>query len=559
MTRKTSSARSPARYSSTAVSKLVDLVVDLGIEGAGSELIEVDGHPRNLLGFRVKYQRTSQGLCPAIGTVTLWRMATAPVLTPRADDFPRRYQDVLATAELAETGPVRGTMVSGPTAPRSGSACGPSWTPGSRHAAPRTPPSPCSAPSRTSSVRPARRRLQPRARGRRRRRRKELDEPLVARPTSEPLTGEYQAQLEVPELPAPLPLLLIQCAYSFDRDLAGLQASYDAMYDAYGQVFTRCGLTFRSVKAQSGEIGGDTSQEFMAVAAVGEDAFVWCEHCDYAANTEAATAPADRRRRAARCRAAHEGAHPRPARDRRRRGAPRDDAQPAAEGDRVRRRRRARARARPRRPRGQRVRARARPPRPAIRLYGDADFAAHPELPKGYIGPDFAARRTSSPTRRYGRRSRGSPARTRSTTTRPTPSSAATSRPPTGPRSWSSSPATRARAAARRCASTAASRSVTSSSSARSTPRPSARYYTGRRSWAATASQGCSDRAQPDRHRGRRRARDRSAACALARGARATSTRGAGRRRRRRSTDVLRAAVARPAMAPRRLPDPRSA
>ena len=78
-------------------------------------------------------------------------------------------------------------------------------------------------------------------------------------------------------------------AYSFDRDLAGLQESYDAMYGAYEKVFTRCGLTFRSVKAQSGEIGGDTSQEFMAVAAVGEDAFVWCEHCDYAANTEAAT------------------------------------------------------------------------------------------------------------------------------------------------------------------------------------------------------------------------------------------------------------------------------
>ena len=78
-------------------------------------------------------------------------------------------------------------------------------------------------------------------------------------------------------------------AYSFDADLDGLQRSYDAMYEAYGKVFTRCGLTFRSVKAQSGEIGGDTSQEFMAVAAVGEDAFVWCEHCDYAANTEAAT------------------------------------------------------------------------------------------------------------------------------------------------------------------------------------------------------------------------------------------------------------------------------
>jgi prolyl-tRNA synthetase len=82
---------------------------------------------------------------------------------------------------------------------------------------------------------------------------------------------------------------LMKDAYSFDKDLEGCQQSYDAMYRAYEQVFTRCGFTFRSVKAQSGEIGGDTSQEFMAVAAVGEDAFVWCEHCDYAANTEAAT------------------------------------------------------------------------------------------------------------------------------------------------------------------------------------------------------------------------------------------------------------------------------
>jgi prolyl-tRNA synthetase len=82
---------------------------------------------------------------------------------------------------------------------------------------------------------------------------------------------------------------LMKDAYSFDRDLDGLQAAYDAMFAAYGRVFTRCGLTFRAVKAQSGEIGGDTSQEFMAVAAVGEDAFVWCEHCEYAANTEAAT------------------------------------------------------------------------------------------------------------------------------------------------------------------------------------------------------------------------------------------------------------------------------
>src|SRR3954451_822699 len=82
---------------------------------------------------------------------------------------------------------------------------------------------------------------------------------------------------------------LMKDAYSFDADVGGLQDSYQKMFDAYGKIFTRCGLTFRAVKAQSGEIGGDTSQEFMAVAAVGEDAFVWCDRCDYAANTEAAT------------------------------------------------------------------------------------------------------------------------------------------------------------------------------------------------------------------------------------------------------------------------------
>ena len=61
-----------------------------------------------------------------------------------------------------------------------------------------------------------------------------------------------------------------------------------AMYDAYHRVFERCGLTFRAVEAQSGEIGGDVNHEFMAVAAVGEDDFVWCKACDYAANVEAA-------------------------------------------------------------------------------------------------------------------------------------------------------------------------------------------------------------------------------------------------------------------------------
>jgi prolyl-tRNA synthetase len=81
---------------------------------------------------------------------------------------------------------------------------------------------------------------------------------------------------------------LMKDAYSFDVDIEGLKASYKLMYDAYHRVFERCGLSFRPVEAQAGEIGGDVNHEFMSVAAVGEDDFVWCRNCDYAANVEAA-------------------------------------------------------------------------------------------------------------------------------------------------------------------------------------------------------------------------------------------------------------------------------
>ncbi|MGO9873413.1 MAG: proline--tRNA ligase [Acidimicrobiia bacterium] len=81
---------------------------------------------------------------------------------------------------------------------------------------------------------------------------------------------------------------LMKDAYSFDLDAAGQRESYRRMYDAYHRIFERCGLTFRPVEAQSGEMGGDVNHEFMAVAAVGEDDFVWCKACDYAANVEAA-------------------------------------------------------------------------------------------------------------------------------------------------------------------------------------------------------------------------------------------------------------------------------
>ncbi|MFM8238201.1 MAG: proline--tRNA ligase [Actinomycetota bacterium] len=81
---------------------------------------------------------------------------------------------------------------------------------------------------------------------------------------------------------------LMKDAYSFDLDATGMQHTYERMYEAYCRVFERCGLTFRAVEAQSGEIGGSESREFMAVAAIGEDDFVWCPDCDYAANVEAA-------------------------------------------------------------------------------------------------------------------------------------------------------------------------------------------------------------------------------------------------------------------------------
>ncbi|MDD3719183.1 MAG: proline--tRNA ligase [Actinomycetota bacterium] len=77
---------------------------------------------------------------------------------------------------------------------------------------------------------------------------------------------------------------LMKDGYSFDRDEEGMRRSYQAMYDAYGRVFTRCGCSWRAVEADTGIIGGDVSHEFMAPAEVGEDDIAWCEDCDYAAN-----------------------------------------------------------------------------------------------------------------------------------------------------------------------------------------------------------------------------------------------------------------------------------
>lgn len=93
---------------------------------------------------------------------------------------------------------------------------------------------------------------------------------------------------------------IMKDAYSFDRDEAGLDVNYNKMYDAYTRVFTRCGLTFRAVEADSGAIGGSGSHEFMVIADSGEAGIVYCGDCDYAANVEKAelhpiSAPAEER------------------------------------------------------------------------------------------------------------------------------------------------------------------------------------------------------------------------------------------------------------------------
>ena len=82
-------------------------------------------------------------------------------------------------------------------------------------------------------------------------------------------------------------------AYSFDKDQAGLDLSYNKMHDAYVKIFNRCGIDAKCVAADSGAIGGANSAEFMVKSEVGEDDVVFCTVCDYAANIEKAEATPD--------------------------------------------------------------------------------------------------------------------------------------------------------------------------------------------------------------------------------------------------------------------------
>jgi prolyl-tRNA synthetase len=81
---------------------------------------------------------------------------------------------------------------------------------------------------------------------------------------------------------------IMKDAYSFHASEPDAKREYQNMYDTYGRIFTRCGLAFRAVEADTGNIGGSLSHEFQVLAETGEDALVACDTCGYAANVEEA-------------------------------------------------------------------------------------------------------------------------------------------------------------------------------------------------------------------------------------------------------------------------------
>ena len=82
---------------------------------------------------------------------------------------------------------------------------------------------------------------------------------------------------------------IMKDAYTFDKDLEGLDQSYQSMFNAYKNAFDRMGIHYKIVKADTGVMGGLLSEEFQAITDIGEDHIVYCDSCDYAANVEIAT------------------------------------------------------------------------------------------------------------------------------------------------------------------------------------------------------------------------------------------------------------------------------
>jgi len=82
---------------------------------------------------------------------------------------------------------------------------------------------------------------------------------------------------------------IMKDAYSFDRDVEGMEKSYQDMWKAYERIFTRLKLKYKVVEGDSGAMGGNQSHEFMAMSEVGESLVAYCDNCDYAATDEKAT------------------------------------------------------------------------------------------------------------------------------------------------------------------------------------------------------------------------------------------------------------------------------
>ncbi|MBS5852570.1 MAG: proline--tRNA ligase [Bacilli bacterium] len=86
---------------------------------------------------------------------------------------------------------------------------------------------------------------------------------------------------------------IMKDSYSFDLNEEGLNQSYELMYKTYEKIFTRLGIDYKVVLADTGAIGGDGSHQFMALSDVGESDIIYCEHCNYAADEEKAQAKID--------------------------------------------------------------------------------------------------------------------------------------------------------------------------------------------------------------------------------------------------------------------------
>lgn len=105
----------------------------------------------------------------------------------------------------------------------------------------------------------------------------------------------YQMQTKFRDEPRPrfglirVREFIMKDAYTFDKDLAGLDEQYAKIFQAYKNIFDRLGIDYKIVKADTGVMGGLLSEEFQAISPIGEDTLVLCDQCDYSSNLEIST------------------------------------------------------------------------------------------------------------------------------------------------------------------------------------------------------------------------------------------------------------------------------